>query len=187
MGGRCYFFDDNDEIKRATEFTDNFQILSEKFVSYERDWYSVEQAFQALKLVEKEGFEKIYSEAPNGKNEVQYGNCVWSLGSRMGGFNMKDNWDINKVKVMFILNLEKYIQHPTAIEELVEQTGNARLIGQRSTDSKRHGKRWDFWNGAIQTEIRNSKNIDVLKNLLSEIQVMEGEEVEKHLMNSVGV
>ena len=30
----------------------------------------------------------------------------------MGGFNMKDNWDINKVKVMFILNLEKYINLP---------------------------------------------------------------------------
>ena len=185
MGGRCDFYDDAGK-KEATEFTDNFQILPEKFVSYERDWYSVEQAFQALKLVEKEGFEKIYSEAPNGKNEDQYGNYVWSLGSRMGGFNMKDNWDINKVKVMFILNLEKYIQHPTAIEELVELTGNARLEGRYSTDSKRHGKRWNFWNGAIQTEIRNSKNIDGLKNLLSKIQSMDGEEVEKYLLNSVG-
>ena len=185
MGGRCYFYDDAGE-KEATEFTDNFQISPEKFVSYERDWYSVEQAFQALKLVEKEGFEKIYSEAPNGKNEVQYGNYVWSLGSRIGGFNMKGDWDVTKVKVMFILNLEKYIQHPTAIEELVELTGKARLIGQHSTDSKRHGKRWDFWNGAIQTEIRNSKNIDGLKNLLSEIQGMNGEEVETYLLNSVG-
>ena len=185
MGGRCYFYDDAGK-KEATEFTDNFQISPEKFVSYERDWYSVEQAFQALKLVEKEGFEKIYFEAPNGKNEVQYGNYVWSLGSRMGGFNMKGDWDVTKVKVMFILNLEKYIQHPTAIEKLVALTGNARLIGQHSTDSKRHGKRWDFWNGAIQTEIRNSKNIDGLKNLLSDIQGMNGEEVEKYLLNSVG-
>ena len=37
MGGRCYFFDGNDERKWATEFTDNFQILTGKFVSYERD------------------------------------------------------------------------------------------------------------------------------------------------------
>ncbi len=186
MGGRCYFYDDAGK-KEATEFTDNFQIIPERFVSYERDWYSVEQAFQALKLVEKEGFEKIYSEAPNdGESEYYYGNRVWWLGSKMGGFNMKDNWDVNKVKVMFILNLEKYIQHPRAIEELVELTGNARLIGKDSTDSKRHGQMWDFWNGAIQTEIRNSKNIDGLKNLLSKIQGMNGEQVETYLLNSVG-
>ena len=100
---------------------------------------------------------------------------------------MKGDWDVTKVKVMFILNLEKYIQHPTAIQELVELTGNARLKGHPSTPSKRHGKGWDFWNGAIQTEIRNSKNIYGLKNLLSEIQGMKGEEVEKYLLNSVGV
>lgn len=186
MGGKCYFYDDDDGKKWATEFTDNFQILVEKFVSYERDWHSVEQAFQALKLVEVEGFEKIYSEAPNGKNEDQYGNHVWSLGSRMGGFDMKGDWDVTKVKVMFILNLEKYIHYPKAVEELVELTGDAILIGCPSTDSKRHGKRWDFWNGAIQTEIRNSKNIDGLNSLLSEIQGMSAGEVENYLLNNGG-
>lgn len=99
---------------------------------------------------------------------------------------MKGDWDVTKVKVMFILNLEKYIHYPKAVEELVELTGNARLIGYRSTDSKRHGKRWDFWNGAIQTEIRNSRNIDGLNSLLSEIQGMSAGEVEKYLLSRGG-
>lgn len=182
MGGRCYFFD-NDVSREATEFTDNFQIVKNKFKSYDLEWFSVEQAFQALKLGLK-GRKMIYSEEPNGRNEVQYGHYVWHLGSKNGGYKMRDNWDLEKVKVMFILNIEKYIAYPHALVDLVEITGRNRLIGLQSTDSNRHKKYWDFWNGAIQTKIRDQVNINNLKQLLEDVSQMSNLEAEEYLLES---
>lgn len=182
MGGRCYFFD-NDVSREATEFTDNFQIVKNKFKSYDLEWFSVEQAFQALKSGLK-GRKMIYSEEPNGRNEVQYGNYVWHLGSKNGGYKMRDNWDLEKVKVMFILNIEKYIAYPHALVDLVEITGRNRLIGLQSTDSNRYKKCWDFWNGAIQTKIRDQVNINNLKQLLEDVSQMSNLEAEEYLLES---
>ena len=181
MGGVCLFYNKNGKKIEATKFTDNFQILPGNFNSFGLDWYSVEQAFQALKL-EPEGRNKIHSEAPNGRNDVQYGNYVWSLGSKDGGFKMRSDWDVEKVKVMFILNIDKYIAHPYALADLVKLTRNARLMGLPSTNSNRHGKGWDYWNGAIQTEIRDTGEIENLKRLRHNISEMSGKEVEENLL-----
>jgi hypothetical protein len=182
MGGRCYFFD-NDGPREANEFTDNFQIVKNKFKSYDLEWFSVEQAFQALKLGPK-GREMIHSEEPNGMNEGQYGNHVWHLGSKNGDYNMRDNWDLEKIKVMFILNIEKYIAYPHALVDLVELTGRKKLIGLQSTYSNRHKKYWDFWNGAIQTKIRDQGDIGNLKELLEDVSKMNNLEVEEYLLES---
>ena len=83
---------------------------------------------------------------------------------------------------MFILNIDKYISHPYALADLVKLTRNARLMGLPSTNSHRHGKGWDYWNGAIQTEIRDTGEIENLKGLRHNISEMSGKEVEENLL-----
>ena len=187
MGGKCYFGDDK---KVAPNCTDNFQIVQGRFTSHGYKWYSVEQAFQALKFPEESnGRTEIYNLAPqNGETNERYGMRVWIYGSRRPSTGhpkwiMRIDWDKEKIKAMYILNLNKYASNLSFQRELVNVTKRHQIIGKASTDSKRYDKNWSFWNGAIQMIIR--EKILQKKDLnqeAAEVMKQTGKDVENMLL-----
>ena len=187
MGQPCYFGDDR---KIAPNCTDNFQIVQGGFTSHGYKWHSVEQAFQALKFPEESiGRIEIYNSIPKkGETNESYGMGVWMYGSRRPSTGhpkwiMRIDWDIEKIKAMYVLNLNKYASNLSFQRELVNVTKGHRIIGMDSTDSKRHDKNWSFWNESIQMTIREKI---IQKKDLSEVaaKVMKqtGKDVENMLM-----
>jgi hypothetical protein len=187
MGGACYFGDDK---ITAPDCTDNFQIVQPMFSAYGHEWHSVEQAFQALKFPEGSiGRKHILNSPPREmEGSGNYGMRVWIYGSRRpkSGFPdwvMRDGFQLEKVKVMYILNMAKYASNESFQRDLVDVTNGHRIIGKFSTNSHRHGNNWKFWNENTQTAIRSLiiKGED-LRVVIASVEEMSGAEVEKLLM-----
>jgi predicted NAD-dependent protein-ADP-ribosyltransferase YbiA (DUF1768 family) len=186
MGGPCYFGDDKET---APDCTDNFQIVQSMFSAYGHEWHSIEQAFQALKFPKGSiGRNVILNSSPEEmEGSGPYGIRVWIYGRRgppnFPEWVIRKNWDLEKVKVMYILNLAKYASNESFQRDLVNVTNEHRIIGQPSTDSRRHGKNWKFWNENIQTAIRRlvAEGAD-LHDVITSVEGMSGERVEEILM-----
>jgi len=186
MGQPCYFGDDE---LIAPDCTDNFQIVQPMFSVYGNEWHSVEQALQALKFPEGSiGRKHILNCTPDEmEGSGDYGMRVWRLGQRkppnFSDWVMRKGWNLEKVKVMYILNLAKYASNESFQRDLVDVTNGHRIIGRLSTNSHRHGKNWKFWNENTQTAIRSLiiKGED-LRAVIASVEEMSGAEVEKLLM-----
>ena len=186
MGEPCYFGDDK---LTAPDCTDNFQIVQPMFSAYGYEWHSVEQALQALKFPEGSiGRKHILNCTPDEmEGSASYGMRVWILGQRKPpnspDWVMRKDWNLEKVKVMYILNLSKYASNESFQRDLVNVTNGHRIIGRLSTNSHRHGKNWKFWNENTQTAIRSLiiKGED-LRVVIASVEEMSGAEVEKLLM-----
>lgn len=182
MGGKCFFLSPNNSgiMNKfiAPSCTDNFQIISSRFKSLGYEWHSVEQAFQALKFPRDSiGRMEILNTIPEkSERDENYGMRVWQLGSKrppnFPNWVMRSDWELEKVKVMYILNLSKYASNEILRKNLIEITGDYDILGQYSTPSNRHGKNWKFWNENIQMAIR--KEISTGKELYEVIEKVMG-------------
>ena len=153
MGGRCYLLavGDDGEITRiqGPRCTDNFQIVNLGFRYLDSEWFSVEQAFQALKFPDGSIARlEIHGTAPEiGESDEEYGLRVWLLGQPRGDSTMRDDWEQEKVKVMLLLNLAKYASDANLQGELIATDGF-------SIEAKGSTVNWKHWNECIQIWIR---------------------------------
>jgi len=151
MGGPCLLVEERADagtpgprLKKtpAPSCTDNFQISQIRF--FDREWWSVEHAYQGLKFVgSPEKLEEICAATPNqNESDFDYGQRVWRLGQQ-------GCWDpsTNTVELMYQLCCAKYEQHPEMKSDLLS-TGSSTFYGGPSTGE------WSKWNGLIQMQIR---------------------------------
>ena len=179
MGGTCYVIRRRNnglyDKFNGPDCTDNFLIIKEKFNHEGLDWFSVEQAFQSLKFPKDSRTQtEIHSAEPRpSESSSSYGNRVWSLGQ---GSIRREDWEIEKIKVMLLLNIAKYAANKIFQQDLAT-TKNYRIIAKRST------WKWTYWNAAIQTYVRqlihDGKNLDHCHKEISEIDASEVEEMVK--------
>ena len=176
MGGRCYIWVSKSDgaLGRilGPSCTDNFQTVSPRFTYSGLEWYSVEQAFQALKFPsDTDARSEIHAASPNvGESDDEYGMRVWRLGRFAEG--MRDDWDQEKVKIMLLLNLAKYASDSSFQEDLME-TGNQRIEGQDSTWE------WKYWNSCTQMLIRKLLHSqEDLHSVSADVENMTSDEVE---------
>jgi predicted NAD-dependent protein-ADP-ribosyltransferase YbiA (DUF1768 family) len=184
MGGRCYILrvEDDGEITRirGPGCTDNFQIVNPGFRYLNSEWFSVEQAFQALKFPDGSIARlEIRGTAPEiGESDEEYGLRVWLLGQPRGDSTMRDDWEQEKVKVMLLLNLAKYASDADLQDELVATDGF-------SIEAKGSTANWKHWNECTQIWIRqNLKSQDDLHAIIRVIENMNAEDVE-YMLDSV--
>ena len=184
MGGRCYIWtlEDNGEIIRfqGPRCTDNFQIVNPGFRYLDSEWFSVEQAFQAVKFPDGSiARSEINETAPEiGESDEEYGLRVWLLGQPRGDSTMRDDWEQEKVKVMLQINLAKYASDTKLQDELIATDGF-------SIEAKGSTANWKHWNECIQIWIRqNLMSQDDLHATIRVIENMGAEDVE-HMLDSV--
>lgn len=121
--------------------TDNFQIA--KFEFENKEWHSVEQAYQGYKFQDEAAREKVRSTLPNqGESSYDYGQRIWRIGQQGDSKTIEEG-----VELMYRLCCAKVVQHPEMQEELLA-TGNVVIHGGPSTGQ------WSKWNGLIQTQLR---------------------------------
>mmetsp|Transcript_2921 Transcript_2921/g.3445 ORF Transcript_2921/g.3445 Transcript_2921/m.3445 type:complete len:142 (-) Transcript_2921:341-766(-) len=141
MGGPCFEIIEEDNkgepgtkkyrSKRGPSCTDNFLIRSFSFrhpvLGEEKEWYSVEQCYQALKFTDKKSVEIILNTKPFAKeSSVGYGNRVWRIGQKLN--SMRRHWEKVRVEIMYHVNRAKYAQHSDLRQELLS-TENLILYG----------------------------------------------------------
>jgi len=184
MGGRCYLLTVGgiDGITRiqGPRCTDNFQIVNPRFGYLNSEWYSVEQAFQAIKFPEGSIARlEIHGTPPEiSESDEEYGLRVWLLGQPRGDSTMRDDWEQEKVKIMLLLNLAKYASDADFQDDLVATDGF-------SIEAKNSTANWKHWNECIQLWIRNVLLASEKLNLkIQEIENMKFNEVE-YMLNSV--
>ena len=182
MGGRCYIWVPKSDgtLGRIVgpSCTDNFQIVSPRFRYSELEWYSVEQAFQALKFPSGSTARvEIHATSPNiGESDDEYGLRVWRIGRFAEG--MREDWAHKKVKIMLLLNLAKYASDSSFQEDLMA-TGNQRIEGQEST------WKWKYWNSCTQMLIRKLLHSqEDLHSVITDVENMPQDEVELMLANT---
>ena len=181
MGGICYLMcvEDDGEITRiqGPRCTDNFQIVNPGFRYLDSEWFSVEQAFQAIKFPDGSiARSEIHGTAPEiGESDEDYGLRVWLLGQPRGDSTMRDDWEQEKVKVMLLLNLAKYASDVEFQDKLVASNGF-------SIEARGSTANWKHWNECIQIWIRQiliSQN--ELNSTILDIENMNSEDVENML------
>ena len=181
MGGRCYILavEDGGEITRiqGPRCTDNFQIVSPCFRYLDSEWFSVEQAFQAIKFPDKSIARlEIHGTKPEiGESDEEYGLRVWLLGQPRKDSTMRYDWEQEKVKIMLLLNLAKYAADAKLQDDLVATNGF-------SIEAKGSTANWKHWNECTQIWIRQMLMFQ--NDLYATIQVIEntnGEDVEQML------
>ena len=184
MGGRCYMWtlEDNGEIIRfqGPRCTDNFQIVNPGFRYLDSEWFSVEQAFQAVKFPDGSiARSEINETAPEiGESDEEYGLRVWLLGQPRGDSTMRDDWEQEKVKVMLQINLAKYASDTKLQDELIATDGF-------SIEAKGSTANWKHWNECTQIWIRqNLMSQDDLHATIRVIENMSAEDVE-YMLDSV--
>ena len=184
MGGRCYIWtvqDDGEIIRiQGPRCTDNFQIVNPCFRYLDTEWFSVEQAFQAIKFPDGSiARSEIHGTAPEiGESDEEYGLRVWLLGQPRGDSTMRDDWQQEKVKVMLLLNLAKYESDADLQKKLVATDGF-------SIEAKESTANWKHWNGCIQIWIRQIlMSQDDLHTTIRFIENMSAKDVE-HMLDSV--
>ena len=176
MGGRCYIWMQKSDgtLGRIVgpSCTDNFQIVSPRFRFSELEWYSVEQAFQALKFPSGSAARvEIHNTRPNiGESDEEYGLRVWRLGRFAEG--MREDWSQKKVKIMLLLNLAKYASDSSFQGDLMA-TGDQRIEGRESTWE------WKYWNSCTQMLIRKLLHSqEDLNSVITDVENMTDDEVE---------
>ncbi|KAK3242456.1 hypothetical protein CYMTET_47861 [Cymbomonas tetramitiformis] len=87
-----------------------------------------------------------------GESDSSYGNRVWRLGQQHDISTRK--WESQKVQIMYSINCAKYAQNPDLQQELLT-TGKLEITGAPST------WQWSYWNGWIQTQIREELRTDL--------------------------
>ena len=184
MGGRCYLLrvEDDDEIIRiqGPRCTDNFQIVNPRFRYLDSEWFSVEQAFQAIKFPDGSIARlEINGTAPEvGESDEEYGLRVWLLGQLRDDSTMRYDWEREKVKVMLLLNLAKYASDANLQDELVATDGF-------SIEARGSTANWKHWNECTQIWIRQIiMSQDGLHATIRVIQNMNAEDVE-YMLDSV--
>ena len=184
MGGRCYILtvEGDGSITRiqGPRCTDNFQIVNSGFRYLNYEWFSVEQAFQAIKFPDGSiARSEIHGTTPEiGESDEEYGLRVWLLGQPRSDSTMRDDWEQEKVKVMLLLNLAKYASNADLRNELVATDGF-------SIEAKRSTANWKHWNECTQIWIRQIlMSQDDLNATIRFIENMSVEDVE-YMLDSV--
>lgn len=147
MGGPCMC--NGKPIKAGT---DNFEIVP--FTLNGVQYWSAEQAYQALKMVNKADREKIAKAAPKkAERSWDHGMRVWQAG-QLGKARL--DWEAVKVEAMYFANRCKLEQNPDVLALLLESNGApAGEITHRGS-----GKFWDQWNPIILMLIREELRTD---------------------------
>mmetsp|Transcript_18263 Transcript_18263/g.42562 ORF Transcript_18263/g.42562 Transcript_18263/m.42562 type:complete len:151 (+) Transcript_18263:55-507(+) len=128
-------------LGKAVPATDNF--LVRKFVLNGKEWMSCEQYFQAMKFASEEYREKIRGcDADPGT----HGMAVWRMGQNRN-YDLRADWELVKVDVMYEANAAKFAQHADLRAELLATDGPIRAAP--STDN------WQKWNSEILERIRH--------------------------------
>ena len=171
--------EDGGEITRiqGPRCTDNFQIVNPGFRYLNSEWFSVEQAFQAIKFPDGSIARlEIHGTVPEiGESDDEYGLRVWLLGQPRGDSTMRDDWEQEKVKVMLLLNLAKYASDTNLQDELVATDGF-------SIEAKGSTANWKHWNECTQIWIRQIlMSQDDLNTTIRVIENMNPEDVENML------
>ena len=171
--------EDGGEITRiqGPRCTDNFQIVNPGFRYLNSEWFSVEQAFQAIKFPDGSIARlEIHGTVPEiGESDDEYGLRVWLLGQPRGDSTMRDDWEQEKVKVMLLLNLAKYASDADLQDELVATDGF-------SIEAKGSTANWKHWNECTQIWIRQIlMSQDDLNTTIRVIENMNPEDVENML------
>lgn len=135
--------------------TDNFQVAPFPFDG--DDWQSVEQCYQACKVLKTSGAsfrQRLQQMLPfAGETDHSYGMRVWREGSSA---DLRSDWDAVKVEVMLRVCRAKLLANEALRCELLS-TGDAQIKGAPSTSwtgSSGNGHSWTQWNGRIQTLLR---------------------------------
>jgi predicted NAD-dependent protein-ADP-ribosyltransferase YbiA (DUF1768 family) len=181
MGGRCYILtaEDDGRITRiqGPRCTDNFQIVNPGFRYLDSEWFSVEQAFQAIKFPDGSIARlEIHGTMPEiGESDQEYGLRVWLLGQPRDDSTMRDDWEQEKVKIMLLLNLAKYASDTELQDELVATDGF-------SIEARRSTANWKHWNECTQIWIRQIlMSQGDLNTTIRVIENMNPEDVENML------
>jgi ribA/ribD-fused uncharacterized protein len=141
--------------KTIGEF-DNFYVC--KFVIHGVEYCSTENYFQCQKTTNKEDFELLFKSGPGIK--------VWSNSRKV---KLRDNWEEDKVEVMYKANYEKFAQNDDLKKILVDTDGKIKFSA--STEF------WCLWNSRILARVRaelrsngenDKKTIEEIKNLMEE-------------------
>eukprot|EP01084_Bolivina_argentea_P176526 305453_1 len=183
MGGPCLIrqMDGNSNhvgTVQGPACTDNFQIIGFAFEG--NVYHSAEQCFQSLKFKANSSMAlKIQKAKPTEKetnhNHGGYGMRVWRMGQSRSS-PLREKYETEKVKLMFMINLAKYSCNLKLQQELVEETHNFEMIGAHST------WQWSKWNGLIQMLIRRRiRENNGLKHLLAHYQAMTAKQIEDEL------
>ena len=177
VGGRCFLIkrdiDGSITQVQGPICTDNFQIVEQKFSCFTHEWFSVEQAFQAMKFPGDSiaHNEILHAEPKDSESDEDYGLRVWSLGQPRIDTEMREDWEQEKVKVMLLLNLAKYASNKTFRDELAGTEGY--LIEARPSTAN-----WKHWNERTQRWIRKTiLSKDDLGPIIQSIQNMPGDDV----------
>lgn len=183
MGGRCFLVNKNPDGSSSKtvgpKCTDNFQIVNNRFDFNGERWYSVEQAFQALKFPsESIARSEIFATSPKQyESDEDYGLRVWGLGQYRADSTMREDWQENKVKVMLLLNIAKYASEKDFQNQLLETIGQG-IEALPSTSN------WTYWNSKIQLSIREllieGKDLAVV---LEELSLCSSSEISEFLEN----
>mmetsp|Transcript_59506 Transcript_59506/g.98219 ORF Transcript_59506/g.98219 Transcript_59506/m.98219 type:complete len:203 (+) Transcript_59506:49-657(+) len=180
MGGPCLLVKVNAQGQqvgtiRGPSCTDNFQII--EFIFEGNVYYSAEQCFQSQKFKAESSMRlKIAKEKP-AKNETghAFGMRVWQMGQSRNS-PLRDNYEQEKVKLMFLINVAKYAANPSLQKQLVDETKDLEIRGGAST------WQWSLWNGLIQLLIRKKiKENEDLKQLLEKYNAMTAKEIDDAL------
>jgi ribA/ribD-fused uncharacterized protein len=138
MGGPGYC-----DGKQINEL-DNFYEC--KFVIDSVEYCSTENYFQCQKTTNKKDFDFLLNSGPGLK--------VWSNSRNV---KLRDNWEPEKVDVMYKANYEKFAQNEDLKKILLETTGTIKFFA--STDF------WCKWNskilGRVRAELRNNDEDDI--------------------------
>jgi predicted NAD-dependent protein-ADP-ribosyltransferase YbiA (DUF1768 family) len=136
MGGPCYVVRSSDGQRvRGPPATDNFQYI--RFVWRDREWMSVEQAFQAAKFPDLAAQERVRLSLKRypSESDSAHGNHMWELGRAANATSAE--WDRDKVLLMREICLAKATTAAgEAGDELRAQllaTGSDVIEGQPST------------------------------------------------------
>eukprot|EP01084_Bolivina_argentea_P202945 346663_1 len=180
MGGPCLIVKVDANGKhiatvRGPACTDNFQII--EFLFEGNVYYSAEQCFQSHKFKTGSSMQiKIAKEKPMEKETGhRFGMRVWSMGQSRSS-PLRKNYEAEKVKLMFMINLAKYSCHNSLQKQLVDETKDFDMMGAASTWD------WSKWNGLIQMFIRKKiKENKDLKELLGVYNAMTAKQIDDAL------
>ena len=113
----------------------------------------------------------IQQEKPEKKErDERYGYRVWLMGQSRESL-LRKNWDSEKVKLMFLINLAKYACNEVLQRQLIDETKGCASTWQ-----------WSKWNGLIQTLIRQkvSEGLD-FEQLLVQYEAIKASQVQAEL------
>lgn len=150
--------------------TDNFQVAPFPFDG--DDWQSVEQCYQACKVLKTTGAsfrQRIQQMLPfAGETDHNYGMRIWREGASA---DLRSDWEAVKVEVMLRVCRAKLLANEALRRELLS-TGEAQIKGAPSTSwtgSSGNGHSWTNWNGRIQTLLREELRQQVADEPSSEL------------------